>query len=227
MKRVGIIGGMGSLASADLYSKIVNLTPAKCDQDHILLTIDNNSQIPDRTTYIFGNSSQNPLPFLIDSAKRLENSGCKAFCMACNTAHFFADEILKNVSIELLHMPKITVESIVKNYPNAKNIAVIATTATRKTGIYDKFLNEFGLNSVKLTKTQEQNIMDCIYKGVKAGKTSEYVNLFEDTINSVNADIFIAACTEIPIFMPFLKDSSKFVDATNELAKEIVKFAKS
>lgn len=38
--------------------------------------------------------------------------------------------------------------------------------------------NEFGLNSVKLTETQEQNIMDCIYKGVKAGKTSEYVNLF-------------------------------------------------
>ena len=44
MKRVGIIGGMGSMASADLYMKIVKLTPAKCDQDHILLTIDNNAK---------------------------------------------------------------------------------------------------------------------------------------------------------------------------------------
>lgn len=226
MKRVGIIGGMGALASADLYSKIVALTPAKCDQDHILLTIDNNSQIPDRTKFIF-EGGNDPKPFLIDSAKRLKNSGCEAICMACNTAHYFADDIKKSVDIEILHMPKITVQSVIKNHPKAKNIAVIATTATRRTAIYDKFLKEFGLNSVEMTKEQEQAIMDCIYKGVKAGKTAEYLELFQKTIDEIEADIFIAACTEIPIFMPLIKDSSKFVDATNELAKAVIEFAKS
>ena len=35
MKTVGIIGGMGPLATVDLFGKIVNLTDAKCDNDHI------------------------------------------------------------------------------------------------------------------------------------------------------------------------------------------------
>ena len=226
MKRVGIIGGMAALASADLYSKIVALTDAKCDQDHILLSIDSNSQIPDRTKFIF-DGGKDPKPFLIASAKRLQNSGCEAFCMACNTAHYFADDVEKEVSMKLLHMPKIAVQSILKNYPNAKNIAVVATTGTRKTRIYDKFLKEAGLNSVTMSNLQEDKIMDCIYKGVKAGKTKEYIALFQETIGSIEADIYIAACTEIPILIPYLKDSSKFVDATNELAKEVIRFAKS
>lgn len=229
MKRVGIIGGMGSLASVDLYSKIVALTPAKCDQDHILLTIDNNALVPDRSEYIFrkDDSKENPLPYLIDSAKRLENSGCDAFCLACNTAHYFADDILKHTKMEFLNMPRIAVKSIVKDYPKAKNIAIVGTISTRRSGIYDKFLNEVGLNSVEFSHDIEQNIMDSIYKGVKAGKTSEYVELFRDTLRHIKADIFVAACTEIPIFIPYLDGEFKFVDATNELAKEIVRFAKS
>ncbi|NLK67331.1 MAG: amino acid racemase [Campylobacteraceae bacterium] len=226
MKRVGIIGGMGSLASADLYSKIVSLTDAKCDQDHILLTIDNNSQVPDRTAFIFG-KGDDPRPYLIDSVKRLENSGCKAFCMACNTAHYFSEYLEKNTKMKLLHMPKIAVESIVQNYPNAKNIAVVATTGTRKTGIYDKVLDECGLKSVEFTATQEKAIMECIYDGVKAGKTDEYIEFFNKTIESIEADIYIAACTEIPMFIPYTNEKYKFIDATNELAKAVIKFAKS
>lgn len=229
MKRVGIIGGMGSLASADLYSKIVSLTPAKCDQEHILLSIDNNALIPDRSEYIFRGDEikPDPLPYLIDSAKRLENSGCKAFCMACNTAHFFADDLKKHTSMKFLHMPEITVSSISKIYPNAKDIAVIATVGTRRTGIYDKFLNSQGFNGVEFSPQIEQNIMECIYKGVKAGKTKEYVGLFRDTLKMIKADVFIAACTEIPIFIPYLNNEFKFIDATSELAKAIINFAKS
>ncbi|MSN97042.1 aspartate/glutamate racemase family protein [Campylobacter sp. FMV-PI01] len=229
MKRVGIIGGMGSLASVDLYKKIVSLTPAKCDQDHILITIDNNAKIPDRSAYIFrkDESVQNPLPFLIDSVKRLENSGCDGFCIACNTAHFFADELVKYTKMKFLNMPQITTKNIKNSYPNAKKVAVIATIGTRKTGIYNKFLDELGLESIEISNQIEQNIMDCIYKGVKAGRIDEYKEIFRDSIKKIEADVFIAACTEIPILMQYLDDDSKFVDATNELAKEVVEFANS
>ena len=48
-KTIGIIGGMGPLATADLYRKIVMSTDAACDQEHIHTLIDSNTNIPDRT----------------------------------------------------------------------------------------------------------------------------------------------------------------------------------
>lgn len=46
---LGIMGGMGPLATCDLFKKIIDLTEATSDKDHIHIVIDNNTQIPDRT----------------------------------------------------------------------------------------------------------------------------------------------------------------------------------
>lgn len=227
MKRVGIIGGMGPLATIDLYEKIVKLTNAKCDQENIPLLIDNNTLLPDRPTYILDHSKPNPLPGLVESANRLKSGGCKAICMACNTAHYFVDDIVKQTGVNFLNMPKITVESILKDYKFAKNICVLATNVTIKTGIYDKELEKNGLNSVKLSHEIQDKLMSCIYDGVKAGQINEYVKLFEDVVNSLDADLFLAACTELPIFLPLIKTNKVFLDPTLELAKEIIRFSRS
>ena len=74
----------------------------------------------------------------------------------------------------------------------------------------------------------ENNIMDCIYKGVKAGKTEEYSRLFQqcvDEIADLGADLLIAGCTEIPLLMPYVKTKLPVIDATYELASAAVKFA--
>ena len=71
MKQLGIIGGMGPQATLDLYQKIINLTPASKDQDHLHIVIDSFAQIEDRTAFILG-QGQNPLPKLIQSAKLLK-----------------------------------------------------------------------------------------------------------------------------------------------------------
>ena len=46
-KTIGILGGMGPLATADLFRKITLFTKAGCDNDHIRVYIDSNAQIPD------------------------------------------------------------------------------------------------------------------------------------------------------------------------------------
>lgn len=226
MKRVGIIGGMGPLATIDLYEKIVKLADAKCDQDNIPLVIDNNTIIPDRPSYILDHTKPNPLPGLIQSANRLKNAGCEAICLACNTAHYFVDDIIKQTGVKVLDMPKITVNSILKDAKNVKNICVLATNVTISTGIYEKELNQNGLNSVKLSNQIQEKLMSCIYDGVKAGKVAKYTNIFEEIVNSLEADLFLAACTELPIFLPLIKTDKKFMDPTLELAKEIIKFSR-
>ncbi|MDL0088591.1 aspartate/glutamate racemase family protein [Campylobacter gastrosuis] len=224
MKTLGIIGGMGPLATIDLYQKIISLTPAKCDQEHIHVIIDSYAQIEDRTKFIMG-CGNSPLDKLVESAKRLKNAGADALIMPCNTAHFFADEIEKMAGVTILHIAKIAVNALQNAYPDAKDIAIIATSGTKKGEVYDKILNERGLNSVGFTNEQQNALMECIYSGVKAGKTADYVGLFNKTLSQIKADAYVAACTEIPMFLPTLDKPYKFIDATYELAKFAVGYA--
>ena len=223
MKTLGIIGGMGPLATADLYKKIIDITPATCDQEHLHIVIDSYAQIEDRTKFIMG-EGESPLPKLIQSAKLLKNAGCDAMLMACNTAHYFAPSIEKEAGVKILHIAKVTVDALQKKYPHAKNIAVIATSGTKKAGVYDQILKERGLKSVDFSKETQDVIMECIYKGIKAGKLEEYVPVFYEVLSNIEADVYIAGCTEIPMFLPFISSEYKFIDATFELAKAGVEF---
>ena len=224
-RKVGIIGGMGPLATVDLYKKIIENTKAERDQDHIPLVIYNNPQIEDRTGYILG-KNDNPLPKLIESASHLKTSGCEAICMSCNTAHYFAEEIEKAVDVKILHIAKITVDSIVRNYPEARKIAVLCTTGTNKTKIYENPLKSANLECAMISNEANDLLMRCIYDGVKSGKTGEYIEAFQRVVDSIDADLFIAGCTEIPILVPLIKTDKIFIDPTLELAKTIVAYSK-
>lgn len=228
MKTIGIIGGMGALASVDLYNKITKLSNAKCDQDHIHLIIDSNAKLPDRVSFILGKSKDDPSKGLIKSAKMLKNAGCDAIALACNTAHYFIKDIQSEVDIEILHIADIASKAIKKNFKNAKRVALLCTTATKKAKIYDEFIANEGLELLNLDDQIMASVMDCIYKGVKANKIEEYAEIFNDVVSKIDADVFIAGCTEIPILLPFLKTKQdRFIDATKELAKFIINFAKS
>lgn len=227
MKTIGIIGGMGPLATIDLYEKITFNTKAEKDQDHIHIIIDSYPQIEDRTAYIL-HGGKNPKDKLIESAKRLENAGADALIMPCNTAHFFAKDIEKEVSIPLIHIVKSTAEAIKNKYPKANKIGLIATTGTLKSGVYANILKDYGYHIIELDERLENDIMDCIYKGVKAGKIEEYVPLFQkcvDKITDMGADVLIAGCTEIPILVPHIKSKIPVVDATLELALAAIAFS--
>lgn len=227
MKTIGIIGGMGPAATIDLYKKIVDQTPAEKDQEHIHVIIDSYPQIEDRTGYIL-HGGINPAPRLVESAKRLEAAGVDALIMPCNTAHYFAKDIESAVNIPLIHIVKCSAEAIKNNYPETKKIGLIATTGTIKAGVYGNILKEYGFETLELPEKIENNIMDCIYKGVKAGKTEEYSSLFQqsvDEITSLGADLLIEGCTEIPLLMPYVTTKLPAIDATYELACAAVKFA--
>lgn len=227
MKTIGIIGGMGPAATIDLYKKIVEETPAEKDQDHIHVIIDSYPQIEDRTGYIL-HGGKNPSAKLVESAKRLEAAGADALIMPCNTAHYFAKDIENAVYIPLIHIVKCSAEAIKREHPYVKKIGLIATSGTIKAGVYSDILKKYGFETIDLPEKTENNIMDCIYKGVKAGKTEEYSKLFQqcvDEIAGLGADILIEGCTEIPLIMPYVETILPTIDATYELARAAVKFA--
>ena len=110
-KVIGILGGMGPLATADLFQKITLHTVAACDQAHPRVCIDSNTDIADRTAALL-HGGEDPVPEMIKSAKRLESIGADFLIMPCNTAHNYYEQVCEAVTIPVLHMIALTRDAL-------------------------------------------------------------------------------------------------------------------
>lgn len=219
-KTLGILGGMGPMATADLFKKIVSLTKADCDNDHIRVYIDSNARIPDRTQAIlYGGES--PLPYMLESAKKLEAIGADCLIMPCNTAHYYYDELTKAVHIPFLHL----IEEAAKCVPEGRHPGLLATSATAQTGLYARAVEKYGFELVVPDEEHQALCMDCIHQ-VKAGQTPDRAvfGSIMQNLRDRGADIFIMGCTEIPLIFEWLDLKDDAIDAPEALAKAAIRF---
>ncbi len=222
-KVVGIIGGMGPLATVDLMKKVVSYTPATKDQDHIHVIADSFSQIPDRTTAILGKGID-PSPYMIQSAQRLEKAGADFLVIACNTAHFFFEAVKESVRIPILHMPVETAKYLKENH--FKKIGLLATDGTINTKLYQHSCQNFDIEVLEPDKVIQKEVMEGIY-AIKGGKAAKGFLSFSTVANKLieeGAEAIIAGCTEIPLVLKS-SDEMIIIDPTEILAKTIIKTA--
>lgn len=225
-KKLGIIGGMGPLATANLFNKIVTTTDAKYDQDHIHIIIDNNTLIPDRTDNILG-KGQSPLNELVKSAINLEKIGADFLIMPCNTAHYFYEDIKKEINIDFLNMIEETAKYINESYANSRKVGLLATEGTVKSGIYDLYFNKYNIDVIKPDNNTQQIISHIIY-GVKEGKKEVLIDdiyTVVEELKSKGAEVFILGCTELSVINETYKLKGNFVDALNVITEKAIKFA--
>jgi len=241
-KIIGILGGMGPLATADLFRKIIDLTDAKKDQEHARVLIDSNTNIPDRTAAILSGGAD-PVPQLTASAKLLENAGAGLLIMPCNTAHYFYPQVCASVKIPVISI----IEETAKRVRNEGYEAalILATDGTIQSRVYEAVFDRYGIRSVYADPDTQKGIMDIIYKGVKAGitdlndptKNRELLELLKKDTADVNAVIRkecgdaskkcipILACTELPPASELYGFEGPSIDPTETLAMAAVTVA--
>lgn len=223
-KSIGIIGGMGSLATCDLFKKIIDMTDAKSDQEHIHICIDCNTNIPDRTRAIVGRG-ENPVPEMVRSGIRLQSMGADVLVMPCNTAHYFYDQITPFFDIPLLNMLKETVQEIKKR--KIRKIGLLASNGTITSRLYHAALADAGIGLVIPSPLQQMSVMDVIYKGVKASNPNINLNEFYGTIDELfekGAEIVVLGCTELPIAFEMFHIDRPAIDPTSVLAAAAIRF---
>lgn len=225
-KVIGIIGGMGPEATADLFMKIIQKTKVNNDQEHFRVIIDNNPKIPDRTKAILY-GGENPLDELIKTAKTLELAGVDVACIPCMTSHYFINELQKHVKYQILNAFEVLKEYIKINYPNIKKVGVLATTGTVKTKIFEQYIN-FTSIVYPSEYTQNDKVMEAIYGefGIKRGVRNEIpLKLLQDATNellSIGAELIILGCTEIGLVLKQEHVNVPIVDPMDILASKIV-----
>ena len=219
-KTIGIIGGMGPLATADLFEKIVGHTKAACDQEHLHVVIDSNTNIPDRTAALL-HGGADPLPELTGSARRLEAMGADVLIMPCNTAHNYYDGISAAVSVPVLHMVRLTAQALVER--GVKKAGLLATDGTVRTGIYQKSFAGSGVELLTPDEAGQRAVMEMIYQGVKAGDMAfdaKPARQAMERLLAAGAEVLILGCTELPLAVKLYGIDLPAVDPTLELRSE-------
>ena len=162
-KIIGIIGGMGPLATVDLFEKITLHTKAQQDQDHLRVLIDSNTNIPDRTAALL-HGGEDPVPQLIASATSLEKMGAQVLVIPCNTAHNFYDAVAGAVEVPVLHMIRLTAQALQRQ--GITTAGLLATDGTVQTGIYQRTFAGTGIKILTPDPEGQKAIMDMTYQDV-------------------------------------------------------------
>ena len=221
-KTIGILGGMGPLATVELFRRIIALTPAKRDQEHLRIVIDSNPQIPDRTAAILG-EGESPLPMLIETARNLEKVGADLIAIPYNTAHFYLSEIQSAVKVPIIDMIGETVRRI-----EVGKVGLLATEGTRRSGVYGHACVARGIDIIYPSAPDQKWIMETIY-AIKSGTATDrfqndIIGVIE-RIREAGAEGAILGCTELSLIPLPDKVSIPVYDALTILAKTAVERA--
>ena len=222
MKTLGIIGGMGPMATAYLLELIIQMTDAKTDQEHLTVAVLNNPQVPDRTAYILDNSKPSPLPVLEHMAHTLEGWGAGVLCAPCVTSHYFYQKLAGCVQVPFLHMVRETAREL--RAAGKTKAGILATTGTVRTKLFQQALEQEGLSWAVPGEYGQKLVMSLIYDDIKAGKPADMGKFrrVSDELFDAGCDCIILGCTELSLVKKDTPLGQGYLDALEVLSKRCV-----
>lgn len=224
MGKLGILGGMGPMATQLLYKMIIENTVASCDQEHIDMIILNHAQIPDRTAAIKSGDTEALFQILLADVKMLEKNGCTAIAIPCNTSHYFYQSLQKECDIAIINMISSAIEDLCLQNPEIKKIGILATDGTLYSDIYKTECEKLGIEALYPEPEVQKIVMDIIYNQIKKGERGnpDDFALIDAHLKSLGAEGAILACTELSCYRENHRLSGFYVDALDSLCKKSI-----
>ncbi|MGU7841557.1 aspartate/glutamate racemase family protein [Burkholderia sp. AW33-5] len=224
MALVGVLGGMGPLATVDFMHRVICLTRARCDQEHLPMIVANLTRTPDRSRAIIDGGTD-PLPALLDGIALLNGCGVDVIAIPCNSAHHWYAPLRERSAAPILHIVDASVAALPAG---VRRVAVLATGGTLVSGFYQAALRARGFEPVMPGVAAQRDIAACI-AAVKAGKIDASVRRLTRALATLarrDVGVAVMGCTEIPIAARALRDAPfALVDSTQELARATVAHA--
>lgn len=226
---MGVLGGMGPLATVDFLRKLLDATPASSDQDHVPVVVSNIPQVPDRTA-AFRGVGPSPLDAMVSSGRRLVAAGAGVLVVPCNTAHLWFDELQEELRLPMLHLVDAAIEEVQSQIGTGGRVGILGTDATLASGLYVNRRPASGHPLMWLQPTAIE-MLEWVMPGiaaVKAAKLQQAANLLSQAAHALHrrgASVIMLACTEIPVVLSSESAGLPVVDATAALARSAVRWS--
>lgn len=217
---LGVLGGMGPAATVDFLAKLVALTPARRDQEHLPVLAGLLPQVPDRSAAILG-QGPSPLPALRRNLELLLRGGAQAVAIPCNSSHHWHEALQAECPVPILHIAQATLTALADT---DGPVLVLATRGCLQSGFYQRHLEARGL-VWRIPDAEGQARVDQVIALVKGGDAPAAARLLDEWWQGMAGQVgsVIMGCTEIPLAAtrvpapPF-----RLVDSNLELARASV-----
>lgn len=223
---LGILGGMGPLATADFFRKLIEETPAQRDEDHVPVIVYSVPQMPSRDLAIT-RGGESPLPHMLAGmmALRKHEVGCVA--IPCNTAHFWYDELQRASGLPILHIVDAAWDELRKRGGTQPRVGLLCTEATIHAGIYQHRLAANGVECIVNPLAERDELIHFAIEAVKRGSLEDAGRAVEDAATRLlerGVETVVLGCTELPVALDAISSAAvpRCVDATRALARQCV-----
>ncbi|MCM1542162.1 MAG: amino acid racemase [Blautia sp.] len=222
MKKLGVIGGLGPMATALFMKMVIEMTDAERDQDHIEMIVYNCPRIPDRTGYILGETAQSPVPEMLRIGRKLEAEGAEVIAVPCITASYFYKELAAGISVPVIDILQEVCGCLEKRH--IRRAGLMATSGTIAGGMFQRAFAEAGLELVLPETGAQEDIMHIIYENVKANRPVEMerFNRAAQQLKDRGAEVILLGCTELSVVEENCDIGPGYLDVMRLLAKGAV-----
>ncbi|HCA70428.1 MAG TPA: aspartate racemase [Lachnospiraceae bacterium] len=222
MKKLGVIGGLGPLATEYFYSLINKMTDANRDQDHIEMIIYSKPSIPDRTGYILGKSKENPIIPMIEVGRILGELGVDYIAIPCITGHNFYEVLASEIRVPIIHMVKETAAYL--NSQGIKSVGIMATEGTIYSKLFQTELAQYGIAAVVPTRDKQEYVNTLIYDNLKVNIAPDMDKFaaISDELWQMGAEVNILGCTELSLIKRDYPLGPNYLDAMEVLAMKSI-----
>ncbi len=226
MTMIGVLGGMGPAATVDFMAKLVGLTPAGCDQEHLPVLVANLPHVPDRSRSILGNGAD-PLPHMLRGIQLLNEAEVGLVVVPCNTSHHWFDAMARACRAPMLHIARACVAALPAGA--GLRVSLFATRGAIQSGFYQRELAARDLVCMAPDPEGAQAQVDACIQAVKAGDLDRGAACLAASLadaSAQGAQAVIMGCTEIPVAAARLDAQGlQLVDSSLELARQAVNHA--
>lgn len=219
MKKLGIIGGLGPMATTYFLYLLTQMSRAENDQEHMEILMHSKPSIPDRTRYILGLSRDNPAIQMAEVGRELKDMGAELLAIPCITAHYFHEELEKNIGLKVLHAVQETAEYL--RQAGVDKVGILATDGTVKSGLFESVLNRYGIAAVNPGEESQRMVMDLIYHQIKSGEKGnidDFIQVGEE-LSAAGAQVNLLGCTELSLLKRDYVLPAGYLDVLEVLAK--------
>lgn len=200
---LGVLGGMGPMAGATFAARVVALTPAARDQDHLPLILCNDPRVPDRSAARLG-QGDDPLPAMLRGLRLLERAGAGLVAIPCNTAHLWYPQLAAATALPVLHIIEAVADDLERLGAARCRVGLMGTAATLQSGLYRDPLQRRGF---EVLDTQADEVRLCT-EAIEAVKANAPEQAFEPAAACIRrlvergAQAVVLGCTELPLAVP-------------------------
>ncbi len=199
---LGVIGGCGPAAGVWFLNRLVALTEAATDREHVDLLYTGRASTPDRTAYLTGKSEASPARSLTEDARSLAAGGADVLVLLCHTAHAFLPEIRASVPRPILNMPGLALAYAWRH--GLAPLGVLCTEGSCIAGVFTHTARRLGLPLRYPDAASRAEVEQDIYRQIKAGAGTPClaVERTARALTDSGCRAVLLGCTELSMLYP-------------------------